>query len=94
MEFLSLKGDCTGSSDCQIVGNHMHWLKSVKFISSMSVQYHIISEMYVHFIPVYRCCDGSIQILSLSVWYGCFGFLPVCMIWVFVMEKILSRFLS
>ena len=40
------------------------------------------------------CCDGSIHILSLSVWYRCFGFLPLCMIWVFVMEKILSRFLS
>ena len=32
MEFLSLKGGCTGSSEsnlskCQIVGNHMPWLK-------------------------------------------------------------------
>ena len=31
LEFLSLKGGCRGSSEstycCNIVGNHMHWLK-------------------------------------------------------------------
>ena len=34
LEFLSLKGCCTGSSEstlvkCRIVGNHMSWLKSI-----------------------------------------------------------------
>ena len=42
-EFLSLKGDCTGSSEstrpslhmskCHIVGNLMHWLKTLSLLA-------------------------------------------------------------
>ena len=39
LEFLSLKGDCRGSSEstlvkCHIFGNHMHWLELVHEISN------------------------------------------------------------
>ena len=40
LEFLSLKGGCTGSSKCHIVGNHMSWhiyLRVSGFDSSLHV---------------------------------------------------------
>ena len=52
LEFLSLKGGCTGSSEstlskCHIVGNLMHWLNYHKIRKAFSKFYHEYSELIV-----------------------------------------------
>ena len=71
LEFLILKGGCTGSSEstvvkCYIVGNHMSWLINVisggyhpvKIGDLFHNRYHVVRKLgWGHFSTVWLCWD-------------------------------------
>ena len=57
LEFISLKGGCTGRSKCHIVGNHMSQLICVDRVMSLLSQLHAQCSLFA-----WRCVSSSINI--------------------------------